>query len=103
MARFTASPDEIAAVASHCAGDAELLRGLVPALSAGVEGARCGTGGGHGRLAAAIGEFGRVQSVALSALADAAEILTEGFAGAAGDYRDAEVRAAALVRRGAGG
>ena len=44
-------------------------------------------------------DLARVEAAVLLALADAAQILSEGFAGAAEDYRDVEVHNAAMLRR----
>ena len=102
MARYTSSPDDLDAAAGQVRRDAELLRGLAPTLDAATSEGRTGVGVSHPRLAQAMDELGRVERAVLLALADAAEILTAGFAGAAEDYRDAEIRAAAMVRPASG-
>ncbi len=99
MAEFTAGPDDIADAAAHIGRDADALRALMPTLVAAGSDATTGVATGHAGLLAAVEEFEHVQSIVLVALADAAEVLTDGFAGAAEDYRDVEIRHAAMLRR----
>jgi len=98
MAEITASPDDLGAVAGHTGRDAEDLRGLAPSLRAARSSATSGVGTSHAGLAA-VSDLARVEAVVLLALADAAQILSEGFAGAAEDYRDVVVHNAAMLRR----
>ncbi len=99
MAEITASPDDLGAVAGHTGRDAEDLGGLAPSLRAAGSSATSGVGTSHAGLAAAVSDLARVEAAVLLALADAAQILSEGFAGAAEDYRDVEIHNAAMLRR----
>ncbi len=99
MAEITASPDDLGAAAGHTGRDAEALRGLVPSLRAAGSSAAAGVGTSHASLAAAVTVLDHVEGAVLAALAEAAQILGEGFAGAAEDYRDVEIHNAAMLRR----
>lgn len=90
------SPDELDAGAVRLSGDGSLLRGLAARLGAG-RGDTSAAAGGQGRLAAALTGFMDGQQAALTTLADAAELLTQGLAAAARAYRDTESTAAAVL------
>ena len=90
------SPDDLAAGAVRLSGDGSLLRGLAALLGA----SRADTSaaaGGQGRLAAALTGFLDGQQAALTTLADAAELLTQGLASAARAYQDAETTTAVVL------
>ncbi len=99
MAEVTAAPDELGVVAVHTGRDAGALRGLAPCLRSAGSCATSGVGTSHPGLGAAVLELGRVETAVLAALAEAAQILSDGFAGAAEDYRDVEIHNAAMLRR----
>ena len=99
MAEISAAPDELGAVAVHTGSDAEALQALAPCLHAAGSSATSGVGTSHAGLAAAVLDLGRVEAAVLAALAEAAQILSEGFAGAAEDYRDVEIHNVAMLRR----
>lgn len=99
MAEITASPDDLSAVGQQTGRDAEALRALAPALRAAGWNAAAGVGSSHAGLAAAVVELDRVEQTVLAALAEAAQILGEGFTDAAEDYRDVEIHNAAMLRR----
>ena len=90
------SPDDLAGGAVRLSGDGPLLRGLATLLGTS-GGDTVAAAGGHGRLAAALAGFLDGQQAALTTLAEAAELLTQGLGAAARQYLEAETSAAALL------
>lgn len=100
MTRFTASPDDLDAVAALASGDGPALRLATTRVIAAGREAAGGVGPGHGILLAAVEQLAHVEGVVATTLADAASVLADGFAGAAEGYRDAEIHASALIAGG---
>lgn len=99
MAELTVDPEDLSASASLTGRDVERLTAAAVLLRSASELAVSGVGASHPSLARAASEVLHTQVVAASALGTAARILSDGFAGAAEDYRDAEIRIGSILRR----
>ncbi len=93
------APDDLSVGAVRLSGDGSHLRGLTTLLAASRSDTSAAAGG-QGRLAAALNEFLGGQEVALTTLAEAAELLTQGLASAARQYREAELTTGLLLGGG---
>ncbi len=86
------APDDLSAGASSLSGDGPHLRGLAALIGASRSDTSAAAGG-QGRLAAALDGFLDGQQAALATLAETAELLTQGLAFAARQYRETELNA----------
>lgn len=90
MVSFHVHPGELHTAAAVLRGDAATVGGQSGTLASVRRDASYGVATSHAALANACEEWGRVESVVLTALADAAWLLAEGLASAAEGYQAAE-------------